>query len=401
MLGDLVSYIPVRWPSFCRRTAARSPSSHRERCRRFLDTLTGFVGLFSMDGRVCEVNGAPLEAAGLRREDVIGRPFAETFWWSHSSRAQEQVRRAIRRAAGGEFVREDFDVRIAGGRTIVVDGRFGPLRDEAGRVIRVVGSAVDVTDARRTEDALRASEAQLHHAQRSMALGDLASGVAHDFNNMLATMTGNIELARQELDPRHPAVARLDEALTAAARARDLIAQILSFARRERAVRRPVQLGPLIEEGVALLRVAIPVGVELLVSCAADVPVVAVDPTQVHQVLINLCTNAWQALEGRSGCVAIELRGVVVEEPKASRVGLQPGRYARLSVRDTGKGMSAATLARMFEPFFTTKPLGEGSGLGLAVVRGIMGGHGGAVTVSSRIGQGTSVHAYLPAMHEA
>ena len=249
----------------------------------------------------------------------------------------------------------------------------------------------------RTDRERRSLEAQLRESQRIESIGTLAGGIAHDFNNILAAILGNVALARDDIGPDHPAQASLEQIRKASSRARDLVQQILAFGRRQphSLVAQPLQ--PLVEETVALLRSTLPASVTLDCAVTAEPLNAEADATQIQQVLMNLCTNAWHALQGRPGRIQVGLESHTIATP-ASRVGkaLAAGRYARLWVRDTGIGMDAATQARIFEPFFTTKPTDQGTGLGLSVVHGIVTAHQGAIRVNSAPGQGTTVNLYLP-----
>ncbi len=241
-------------------------------------------------------------------------------------------------------------------------------------------------------------EEQFRQAQKMEAIGTLAGGIAHDFNNILAAINGYTELARMVLGD-NPAVREyLNSVLVASGRAAALVRQILTFSRQEPIERHLIQLQAVVAECHKLLRATIPATIEINVSIAADAPTVLADTTQIHQVLMNLGTNAWHAMKDRTGRLQVKLERCVVDEAiAAAQPRLRPGVYARVSVSDTGSGMDHATLRRIFEPFFTTKPLGEGTGLGLAVVHGIMDSHDGAVTVFSQPGEGTVFHLYFPA----
>jgi signal transduction histidine kinase/CheY-like chemotaxis protein len=249
----------------------------------------------------------------------------------------------------------------------------------------------------RTDRERRSLEAQLRESQRIESIGTLAGGIAHDFNNILAAILGNVALARDDIGANHPAQASLEQIRKASSRARDLVQQILAFGRRQphSLVAQPLQ--PLVEETVALLRSTLPASVTLDCALVPEPLIAEADATQVQQVLMNLCTNAWHALQGRPGRIEVGLALHTVTVP-ASRVGkaLAAGRYARLWVQDSGVGMDAATQARIFEPFFTTKPTDQGTGLGLSVVHGIVTAHQGAIRIDSVPGQGTTVNLYLP-----
>jgi nitrogen-specific signal transduction histidine kinase/ActR/RegA family two-component response regulator len=240
-------------------------------------------------------------------------------------------------------------------------------------------------------------EAQLRESQKMESIGTLAGGIAHDFNNILAVILGNVAAARHDAtlgqDPLH-SLAQIDKA---AIRARSLVQQILAFSRMQPHVLVIQPLRPLVEESVTLLRSTLPAQVEFDIELARTPLYVGADATQVQQVLMNLLTNAWHSLNGSRGRISIGLEAVVLDlEATQALAGVQPGNYAHLWVRDTGSGMDESTRVRVFEPFFTTKPVGQGTGLGLSVVHGIVAAHKGAVTVDSVLGQGSTFHLYLP-----
>jgi PAS domain S-box-containing protein len=271
-------------------------------------------------------------------------------------------------------------------------------RDDAGQPLRMVGTHTDITDLKQAEAQQRALEAQLRESQKMEAIGTLAGGVAHDFNNLLAAILGNLVLAREDVGEHHPAQESLTEISRAAIRARQLVQQILTFSRRQTQEMQRQPLTPLVEEALGLMRSLLPAGIKLVARLpSATLPVVA-DATQMQQVLMNLCTNAWQAMEGRSGDVTVALREVRLDAAQALLLGddLPSGAYACLSVADNGPGMDTDIQRRIFEPFFTTKAPGAGTGLGLAVVHGIVKTHHGAIALASRPGEGARFDVYLP-----
>lgn len=249
----------------------------------------------------------------------------------------------------------------------------------------------DITERKRFDE-------HFLQAQKMEALGQFSGGVAHDFNNILATISGYTELSLLLLTDNPGVREHLDSVLKAAGRAAELVKQILTFSRQQPQERHAIQLRPVVEESIKLMRAAIPSTIAFDTDIAADAPTVFANANQVHQVLMNLGINAWHAMKDQSGRLQIVLEHWEVDEAQAAaQPRLRPGRYARVSLSDNGSGMDAATLRRIFEPFFTTKPVGEGTGLGLAVVHGIMDGHDGVVTVASRPGEGTVFHLYFPA----
>ena len=270
-------------------------------------------------------------------------------------------------------------------------------RDDDGQPLRMVGTHSDITELKQAEVQQRVLEAQLRESQKMEAIGTLAGGVAHDFNNLLAAILGNLALAREDVGPEHLAQESLGEINRAAIRARQLVQQILAFSRRQaqQLVHQP--LAPLVEETLALMRSLLPAGVRLTTQLGDEVLPVLADATQIQQVLMNLCTNAWQALDGRPGEVTVALHTVQLDAVRALQTGAVPaGVYACLSVADNGPGMDSATQRRVFEPFFTTKPPGAGTGLGLAVVHGIVRAHNGTIALTSQPGEGTRFDVYLP-----
>ncbi len=294
--------------------------------------------------------------------------------------------------------RNEHRIRCKDGRWKWVLSRGMVLsRDESGKPTRMVGTHTDISEHKQAEAQQRALEAQLRESQKMEAIGTLAGGVAHDFNNLLAAILGNLVLAREDVGDDHPAQESLIEINRAAIRARQLVQQILTFSRRQTQEMLRQPLTPLVEEALGLMRSLLPAGLKLVARLpAAGLPVLA-DATQMQQVLMNLCTNAWQAMEGRSGDITVALREVRLDASQGLQLGdLASGAYACLSVADNGPGMDSATQQRIFEPFFTTKAPGAGTGLGLAVVHGIVKAHRGAIALYSRPGEGARFDVYLP-----
>ena len=257
----------------------------------------------------------------------------------------------------------------------------------------------DVSRQLADEQARARLELQLRESQKMEAIGTLAGGIAHDFNNILGGLLGNAALAADSLNADHPAHAHLQQISRAGRRARALVQQILAFSRRQGQPpllqRQPLR--PLVDESLALLRATLPAGVQLVATLADEPIEVACDATQMQQVLMNLCTNAWHAVERGHGRIGVLLERVDFAADEAARpIRLPAGPCAHLQVSDNGRGMDEATRERIFEPFFTTKPIGQGTGLGLSVVHGIIAAHGGEITVHSRPGQGSCFDVYLP-----
>ncbi|QCB44768.1 PAS domain-containing sensor histidine kinase [Hydrogenophaga sp. PAMC20947] len=279
-----------------------------------------------------------------------------------------------------------------------------PLQDNQGVTIGYRGIAFDITARKQAEQADIERETHIRESQKMEAIGTLAGGIAHDFNNIIAAILGNVSLARQDLNPASPALQSLNEIDKAATRARDLVRQILSFSRRQNSDYKRTSLSPIVDDTARMLRAMLPARVAIEVNGLDGTPEVLGDTSQLQQVIINLATNAMQAMGGQSGQIRIGLDATAPDEHALAKhpalralVQQHPDGLVRLTVADDGPGMDEATLGRIFEPFFTTKPVGEGTGLGLAVVHGIAQGHKGLVLVESQPGAGTQFALYLPA----
>ncbi|MBL9208052.1 MAG: transporter substrate-binding domain-containing protein [Opitutaceae bacterium] len=250
---------------------------------------------------------------------------------------------------------------------------------------------------RRLQERLARQAEALQQSQKMEAIGTLAGGVAHDFNNLLTVLVGNAEIARLTLPEDHPAHENINQIMQASLRAQQLVRQILAFSRQTSPERERLSVTAIIDETISFLRAIAKGKVEFLHPRAEQSPTLVADPIQVHQVLMNIGTNAVQAMRGVQGQLSFT-ESVVSFESTSERPdpGMKPGRYLRIGIQDTGPGMTPEVKARIFEPFFTTKARGEGTGLGLSVVHGILQQHGGAITVYSKPGRGTLFHLYFP-----
>lgn len=247
------------------------------------------------------------------------------------------------------------------------------------------------------EKERRAFEAQLIQSQKMEALGTLAEGIVHDFNNILSGIMGHTEIASIMVDENPQVKGILNKALSGCKRAKGLTNQILSFSRPCEEEPRPIHISPIIKEAIKLIVASLPPNIKILQNIENNKGVVEADPTRIHQILMNLCTNSAHAMGAKGGVLEVSL---VSEDLDADEVAtyhyLKPGSHLKLSVRDTGHGMDQSTMKRIFNPYFTTKEKGEGTGLGLAVVRGIVNNYQGAITVESEPEKGTTFHVYLP-----
>ncbi len=312
------------------------------------------------------------------------------------------VRAAIKDHMEGRSVVKENEVRI---RTKTGDYRWfldrGKIvtRDAAGAPLRMVGTITDITERKR----LAAEQAQLQERvfqnQKYEALGTLAGGVAHDFNNILMAVINFTVLAKDECPPSHPQIRGfLGEALKGSERAKQLVKQILLVSRSQDAEREPHSVQRVVQEALSLLRSTLPAAIRIDTDLDDEAPAVMANATQIHQVMMNLGINAGHAMRARGGVLTVRLSRRWLDRAEVAALPeLKPGLHVSLEVTDTGTGMDAAVIPRIFEPFFTTKGVGEGSGLGLAVVRSVVRGHGGAIAVRSQVDRGTTFEVLLPA----
>jgi signal transduction histidine kinase len=270
--------------------------------------------------------------------------------------------------------------------------------DKNGEFIHIDGIVEDISQRKNAVEEKLKLERQLRQAQKMEAIGTLAGGIAHDFNNILSAIIGFTELAQYESgsDNNSRINEHLEEVLQAGKRAKELVKQILAFSRQGEQDIRPIHINVILKETLKLIRASLPSTIEIVQDIRDDVAIMG-DPTQIHQVIMNLCTNAAHAMQNKGGILQIQLKLVKIdEEYSAMHVGIKPGTYINLVVSDTGHGMPSHVLERIFEPFFTTKKNGEGTGMGLSVVHGIIKSHGGLVTVYSHQGKGSTFNIVLP-----
>jgi len=292
----------------------------------------------------------------------------------------------------------EFRIIRSDGSTRYLESWSDIQLDADGKPERIIGVNMDITARKQAEAVRTRLEAQLRHSQKLEAIGTLASGIAHDFNNVLGAILGNAELALQDLDDGHAAATSLEEIRKAGQRGKDLVRRIVAFGKPHELEFKPTQLTGVVEDSLKLVRAVLPASVEINCNLQLDAPHVAIDSSQIAQVLLNLCTNAYQAMDQHKGRIDImmNVRELGDDSVQIHR-DLKPGRYVCLTISDNGSGIDAAIVDRIFEPFFTTKSVTDGSGLGLSIVHNIVRSHGGAITLESQPGVGSAFHIYLPA----
>ncbi|BEQ15323.1 PAS domain S-box protein [Desulfoferula mesophila] len=354
------------------------------------DAITGK----DLQGIITSWNDAAERIYGYTAEEAIGQHISLIV--PEDKRGEvEQVLTAVGR---GEAIRIHETVRRRkDGSLVDVSLSVSPVRDDQEQLVGAATIAHEITElkwARREKEKL---ESQLRQAQKMEAIGTLAGGIAHDFNNILAAIMGYSELAQDSLPADSEAAENIKTVIDSAQRAKELTCQILSFSRQTEHEQVALDLEPIIKEILKMLRATIPTTIEIKQNIPVGTGKIMADPVQIHQILLNLCNNAAQAMEETGGVLSVDLDVVDIDELTADGyVGLAPGRYQRLSVGDTGVGMKREVQERIFEPFYTTKDVGKGTGMGLSVVHGIVNDYGGAITVYSEPGEGSTFHVYLP-----
>lgn len=365
---------------------------------RFLATQTGLL-MYDVNlkteqmicgGAVAEITGftvPQLMRGGMKgwRERVVGEDY---------HRMIITINDAIRRLDKYEV---EYRILHKSGEIRHIEDHGVVLPDESGNASRLLGTMKDITLRVQAQEQRMQLENELQHSQRLESLGVLAGGIAHDFNNILAGIIGLTDLALREVPVDSFVHEDLTEVLQAANRAKELVRQILAFSRQSGQERSPIYLHIIAREVIKLLRASLPPTIEIIDSADVHSGAVMANAAQIYQVITNFSTNAAQAMAGKPGTIEIRVQDIDMTEREARNYpGLKPGPYVQLAVMDTGHGMAESVLARVFDPFFTTKGPGEGTGMGLAVVHGIITDHGGAVSAMSKLGAGSRFDTFLP-----
>ncbi|MCX5876076.1 MAG: PAS domain S-box protein, partial [Deltaproteobacteria bacterium] len=381
-----------------KKKALRDLVASEDRYRTIASTAQDAIILMDDHGRIAYWNPAAERIFGFSEGEVLGRNLHEQLI---PTRFAPEFKKGLARfwASGeGSAIGKILEMTAIrkGGKEFPVELAISALPQEEGWW--AVGIVRDISERVREKTEMEALQVQLRHSQKMEAIGTLAGGIAHDFNNILAAIMGYTELALLEVK-EGSLRDTLIEVRRASGRAKDLVAHILAFSRQGEMARTPVNVVPIIKETLKMLRASLPTTIEIKQAMEQDIGKILADPTQIHQVLMNLCTNAAHAMREAGGVLEIGLSQVhLSEEPVLRTFALAPGNYLSLTVRDTGPGIDSKIIDRIFDPFFTTKNRGEGTGLGLSVVHGIVISHGGAIEVQSVPGQGTRFVLYFPVL---
>jgi PAS domain S-box-containing protein len=348
------------------------------------------VSLIIIDGQdpdmpILEFSPGAENIFGYHRSEIKGTPVSDLPKDTARFPAVFQQMKDRGEGSGEEITM----VRKTGEKFFAMSSTY-PLYNKKKEMYAVLSVHIDI-------DKQKKLQVQLNHSQKLEAIGSLAGGIAHDFNNILSAIIGYSQLAMDRLPKDSPAQKDLAQVYKAGERARNLVMQILTFSRQKEQNAAPIQIGPIIKEVLKFLKATLPSSIEIRQEIMPDAGHVLADPTQIHQVLMNLCTNAAHAMDQTGGELTVTLSDVTLDQDAAETdPDLLPGKYLKLTVADTGHGIAPEILPKIFEPYFTTKKRGQGTGLGLATVHGIIKSYGGGITVSSTPGQGTTFDLYFP-----
>ncbi len=382
-----------------RKKAADRLRDSEMRMRAIFDQTFQFMALLSQEGNLLTQNRFSLEFIKAKESDVEGKPFWETPWWRHSEKEQAKLKETIKEVASGQYISYETTNMDSSGSLHHIDCSFRPILDADGKVLYLCAEGKNITKRKKAQEARRKLERQLHQAQKMEAIGTLAGGIAHDFNNILGAIIGFSELALEDIQKGDPARYSIDQVSKSAFRAKDLVKQILLFSRQGEQEMKPVKITPLVKEVLKLIRSTLQKNIDVKERVPVKNDQILADPIQIHQILMNLCTNSAHAMRKTGGTLTVTLdhteidQGFLMDFPN-----LIPGLHLKLQIDDTGSGIPEEVMDNIFEPFFTTKPRGEGTGLGLSVVHGIIKSHKGAIKVYSEPGKGTSIHILFPVL---
>jgi len=372
------------------RELARSTDKLRESNRLLnavMETTTDAIFIKDLYGRYILANSATCSALGKTVASVIGRTDAQLFPAASADVISNTDARVME--AGQTVLSEEKLETVYGDETWWLANK-SPYRGEEGEVIGLIGISRNITEIKESQKEKERLQNELRQAHKMEAIGTLAGGVAHDFNNILGIILGNSELAMDDLPQSHAVRTNIEEIKTASMRARDVVRQLLSFSRKGPKGKEVTIVQSILKECIKLLRSSLPSTIEINLDIDEKTAPIEADPTQIHQVIINLCTNAAHAMETKGGIL-----GIILENAPGPDSHLHS--YVSLTIKDTGTGIPPEIQDRIFEPYFTTKAVGQGTGIGLSVVHGIVKSHGGQIHLDSEPGKGTRIHLLIPA----
>ncbi len=388
LAGAVVTFRDITERKRFQDTLSKSEREHR----LVTDNVPALIACVDKDGRYVLANRQYEEWFGVANDQLIGRHVREV----HTEASYQAAQPYVEQALSGQEAAFELQIPHKDGSRRWISATYVPKLEEDGRVGGFYALVLDVTGRRRAEAENLELQKQLHRSQKLEAIGTLAGGIAHEFNNLLFVILGNTERTLLKLSEGSPLRPIQEDVLTASKRAKGMVEQILAFSRRSEGASQPVQFNVLVKETLKLLRATLPATIEFRTHIDDTCGPVLGDIARLQQIIMNLCTNAYQAM-GETGLLGVHVAAVEItagSEPHAP--DLKPGSYVLLEVSDTGSGMDAQTLERIFEPFFSTHEVGKGTGLGLPSVYGFVTAMGGVIKVDSVVGKGTTFRVYLP-----
>jgi len=370
-------------------TERKRAEADRERLLSAIEQVAETIVITDADGHIQYANPAFDEVTGYSRKEVIGKNPRILKSGKHDKSFYRQMWQII---TAGNTWRGRLINRKKDGTFYTEEASISPVHDGVGEIVNFVAVKRNITDEIRMEEKLR-------QAQKMESIGTLAGGIAHDFNNILFPLLGYAEMLKLDLPVDSPLHSYIDEILHAALRSKDLVKQILTFSRRDDQNKEPIKLQPIVKEAIKLLRSSIPTTIDIQQDIA-DCRVVVADPTQINQIVMNLATNAYHAMEKTGGKLTINLKEIALAAEDLKDPAMIPGKYVCLTVADTGHGIDQEIINRIYDPYFTTKETGKGTGLGLSIIHGIVKSHGGYISAYSEPGNGAEFKVYLPLIKE-
>lgn len=377
-----------------RKRADEAVRESEEQYRELVQSANSIILRTDLQGRIHFLNEFGQQLLGYSQQELCGRKVTETIVPETESQGRDLQEVMIDLYANPhKYANFENENVCRDGKRIWVLWTNKVVRNSQGEMQELLSIGHDITEKKELEK-------QLNQAQKIEALGTLTGGIAHDFNNILGIILGYTEIAQVKLEAAHPVQESLNEVKAASLRARDIVSQLLAFTRKGEQKRQVLDIRPMVKEGLKMLRSTLPASIAFQISIADDLPNILTDATQIHQILVNLCTNAFHAMEA-GGELGVSLEKAVLHGFDTSfGTNLAPGEYLKLSVSDTGQGIARENLERIFDPYFTTKEDGKGTGLGLAMAYSIVQSLHGDILVETRPGGGSCFYVILPAVSQ-
>jgi len=380
-----------------RKQAEEEVYKAKEYLEKVFHSVTDSIIVTDMNTHVVTCNDASEKIFGYMKKELVGKSIK--IFFPDQKAFKDMISESKRKIRELGYFEGEAMLRHKKGHMVTIAFKTSMLKSTSKKAMGIIWVGRDITEQKKAELAKERLETSLHQAQKMQAIGTLAGGIAHDFNNILSVILGYIELSLETIPGVSPIRSNMDEVIEACKRGKDLVRQILTFSRKVELERKPVKIQPILNEAIRFMRASLPSTIEIRQKIDPECGIVMANPTQIHQIIMNLCSNAYHSMRASGGTLEITLEEVKTDQNlKRLFQDIKDGSYLRLTVRDTGHGIEKSNLERIFDPFFTTKPPGEGSGMGLSTVHGIVQAHEGKITVESEIGKGTLFHIYFPCL---